>query len=159
VSTRPEQNKANPKLRIQPPLLLVIHVVLAFGLAWFIPLPLTVPPFLEAAGFGLAILGFLLGAGALIAFRRARQKPNSRDLDSGLVTSGIYGYSRNPVYLGFVLLLIGLLLDSGTYWGMLLAPMLVILLNQLVIQPEEEYLARKFGEQFDRYRAKVRRWI
>jgi protein-S-isoprenylcysteine O-methyltransferase Ste14 len=47
----------------------------------------------------------------------------------------------------------------GTYWGVLLAPMLVILLNHLVIQPEEEYLARKFGEQFDLYRTRVRRWI
>jgi protein-S-isoprenylcysteine O-methyltransferase Ste14 len=76
-----------------------------------------------------------------------------------LVTSGIYRFTRNPIYLGFLLVVIGISLDSGSYWGILLAPVLVILFNRFVIQPEEEYLASKFGDQFTSYKARVRRWL
>jgi protein-S-isoprenylcysteine O-methyltransferase Ste14 len=63
------------------------------------------------------------------------------------------------VYLGFLLIVMGISLDSGSYWGIILAPLLIILFNQLVIRPEEEYLTQKFGEQFINYKEKVRRWI
>ena len=159
VSNRPKQNPAHPNVKIQPPRLVLIHVALVFLLTWLLPLPLVVPPVLQVVGFLLDLLGFLLGVGAQIAFRRARATRNSNGSTSQLVTVGIYRFTRNPVYLGFLLILVGISLNSGSYWGMLLAPILVILFNQLVIWPEEEYLAYKFGEQYRRYRAKVRRWI
>jgi protein-S-isoprenylcysteine O-methyltransferase Ste14 len=105
------------------------------------------------------ILGFLLGVAALMAFRRARTTLQPRGRVTHLITSGIYGFTRNPVYLGFLLIVIGISLDSGSYWGILLAPVLVILFNQFVIRPEEEYLASTFGEQFTSYKEKVRRWL
>jgi protein-S-isoprenylcysteine O-methyltransferase Ste14 len=136
-----------------------MHVVLAYVLSWLIPLPFTVPPVLQVMGFLLVILGFLLGVGALMAFRRAGTTANPRGQAVHLVTSGIYGFTRNPIYLGFLLIVIGISLDSGSFWGILLAPFLVILFDQLVIRPEEEYLTSKFGEQFKTYQEKVRRWI
>jgi protein-S-isoprenylcysteine O-methyltransferase Ste14 len=159
VSNKPKQNLAHPNIRISPPLLALLHVVLAFLLTRLIPLPLSVPPILQTVGFLLVILGFLLGVAALIAFRRAGTTLQPRGRVAQLVTSGIYSFTRNPVYLGFLLILIGISLDSGSYWGILLAPVLVILFNQFVIRPEEEYLASKFGEQFTSYKAKVRRWL
>jgi protein-S-isoprenylcysteine O-methyltransferase Ste14 len=159
VSNKPKQNLARRHVKIQPPLLALGHVVLAFLLAWLIPLPLSVPPVLQTVGFLLVILGFLLGVAALIAFRRAGTTLQPRGRLARLVTSGIYGFSRNPVYLGFLLIVIGLSLDAGSYWGILLAPVLVILFNQFVIRPEEEFLASKFGEDFTSYKERVRRWL
>lgn len=159
MSSKSKQNKAYPNIKIQPPLLALIHVVLAFVLAWLMPIPLAVPPLLQASGFLLVVFGFLLGTAALIIFRRTRKGPSSHGPVSGLVTSGIYRFSRNPVYLGFLLILIGISLNAGSYWGILLAPIMLILFNRLVIEPEEEYLAQKFGEEYRNFQAKVRRWL
>jgi protein-S-isoprenylcysteine O-methyltransferase Ste14 len=159
MTKQTKQAKTQPKNKLQPPLLVFIHIVLAFVLMRLIPLPLVVPAVLQTIGFLLVILGFLLGAGAMIAFRRARSTFNSADSVTRLVTSGTYRFTRNPVYLGFLLMLIGLPLNSGSYWGILLAPIMIILFNQLVIRNEEEYLVHKFGEEYKNYRAKVRRWI
>ena len=156
---RKKQNKAYLNARIQPPALTLIHVALAFLLTWLIPLPLMVPPILQTAGFLLVLIGFLLGVGALMAFRSARRTLDPHGPVSRLVTSSVYRFTRNPISLGFVLMLAGILLNVGSYWGILLAPMLVILLNRLVIEREEGYLADKFGDEYSRYKSKVRRWI
>ncbi len=74
---RTKQNKTYADVKIPPPVLTLIHVVLAFALTWLIPLPLVVPPLLQTGGFLLIILGFLLGIGALIAFRSARMASSS----------------------------------------------------------------------------------
>jgi protein-S-isoprenylcysteine O-methyltransferase Ste14 len=159
VSNKQQQNPTHPNIKIPPPLLALIYLALVYILTWWIPLPLVVPPMLQMVGFLLVILGFFLGIAALITFRRAGTTANPRGRVTHLVTRGIYGFTRNPIYLGFLFIVIGISLDSGTYWGILLAPILVILFNRLVIQPEEEYLAQKFGEQFMIYKEKVRRWI
>ena len=92
VSDKTMPSKTQSTVKIQPALLTLIHVVVAFLLAWFLPLPLFVPPILRSAGFVLVVLGFLLGVAALVAFRRSRTRGVV-----GLVTSGIYGFTRNPV--------------------------------------------------------------
>jgi protein-S-isoprenylcysteine O-methyltransferase Ste14 len=56
-------------------------------------------------------------------------------------------------------MLIGILLNAGSYWGIILAPMLVILFNRVIIEREEEYLALKFGNEYRNYKLRVRRWI
>jgi protein-S-isoprenylcysteine O-methyltransferase Ste14 len=136
-----------------------MHILLAYALGWLAPLPLAVPPVLQVFGFLLVIAGFLLGVAALIVFRRAGTTVHSRVRAVHLVTSGIYSFTRNPIYLGFLLIVIGIPLNSGSYWGIILAPLLIILFNRLVIGPEEKYLTDKFGEPFNSYKAKVRRWI
>jgi len=156
---RPKQNKTYLEVRIQPPVLTLIHVAAAFLLTWSIPLPLRVPSILQTAGFLLILIGFLLGVGALMAFRNARTTGDPRGPVPGLVTAGVYRFTRNPVNLGFVLMLAGFLLNAGSYWGILLGPVLVILLNRLVIEREEAYLAHKFGAEYSSYKSKVRRWI
>jgi protein-S-isoprenylcysteine O-methyltransferase Ste14 len=97
--------------------------------------------------------------GALIAFRRSRMADEPRNTETRLVTSGIYRFTRNPVYLGFLFMQVGLLLNAGSYWGILLTPLMVPLFNRLVIEPEEKSLAHQFGDEYRGYKSKVRRWI
>ena len=75
------------------------------------------------------------------------------------MTNGPYRFSRNPIYLGFTGILIGLPLALGTYWGLILSPLFVLLIGYLVIQHEESYLGRRFGEMYDTYKNQVRRWV
>jgi protein-S-isoprenylcysteine O-methyltransferase Ste14 len=156
---RAKENKIDFDVKIQPPVLTLIHVALAFLLTWLFPLPLMVPPILQTGGFLLVVIGLLIGVVALIAIRSVHTTTDPHGSVSKLVTFSIYRFSRNPVYLGFVLMLIGILLNAGSYWGIILAPMLVILFNRVIIEKEEEYLALKFGDQYRNYKLKVRRWI
>ena len=159
MSSRPGQNKTSANVKVQPPLLALIHIAAAFILTTLIPLPLVVLPMLEVIGFGLVILGFLIGLGAMLAFRRARQTFKHQDSVPPLVTSGIYRFTRNPVYLGFLLMQVGLLLNAGSYWGILLVPIMIFLFNRLVIELEEALLSQKYGDDYRNYKSKVRRWI
>ena len=143
---------SNEKVKIQAPLLAMIFIALAFVLGLLQPLSIALPPAARWVGFGLAALGFLLGLAAWMAFRQARGK-------SAFVTSGVYRFSRNPIALGFVLMLIGLTLNVGSVWGLLLAPALMVSFNLLVIQPEEQILASRFGKEYEAYKTRVRRWL
>ncbi len=147
--------QSSEKVKIQPPLLAMMGIALAFVLGLLIPLPLAVAPVLRTVGFVLATLGFLLGLGALIAFRQARKNSGG----PRLVTSGVYRISRHPVYLGFVFMLVGLPLNAGSYWGLGLAPAMMVAFNWFVIEPEEKFLTSRFGEEYETYKKRVRRWL
>jgi len=153
------EHKDHANVRIAPPVLALLHIIAAFLLAWLIPLPFVVPALFRYIGFALVVTGFLLGLGAALAFRRARTTLDPYHPVSSIVTSGVYGFSRNPIYLGFLLMVIGIPLTSGTYWGIILAPIFTLLCNQLVIEHEEAYLAKKFGQTYLNYKSGVRRWL
>ena len=153
------EHKDHANVRIAPPILTVLHIIAAFLLARFIPLLPTVPPIIKYIGFVLVVIGFLFGLGAVLAFRRARTTLDPYHPVSSIVTSGVYGFSRNPIYLGFLLMVIGIPLNAGTYWGTILAPIFILLCNKLVIEHEESYLEKKFGETYTSYKSRVRRWL
>jgi protein-S-isoprenylcysteine O-methyltransferase Ste14 len=147
------------QVRIPPPVLTLLFIIAAFLLGRFVQLPFPVPPIVRYIGFALVVIGFLLGLGAVFAFRRARTTLDPYHPVSSIVTSGIYGFSRNPIYLGFLLMVIGIPLNSGTYWGIVLAPIFIWLCNNLVIEHEEVYLEHEFGETYTSYKSRVRRWL
>lgn len=146
-------------VRIPPPVLALLFIIAAFLLGRFVRLPFSLPPIVRYIGFTLAVIGFLLGLGAALAFRRARTTLDPYHPVSSIVTSGIYGFSRNPIYFGFLLMVIGIPLNGGTYWGILLAPIFIWLCNKLIIEHEESYLEKKFGETYTSYKSRVRRWL
>lgn len=107
-----------------------------------------------AAGLGAAALGFA-------AFRRAKttvnpMKPGS---SSSLVRSGIYRVTRNPMYLGFLAMLMGWFALNANFLGLLALPAFVLYMNRFQIAPEERALRGIFGDDFRAYCAVVRRWI
>ncbi|QCF24854.1 methyltransferase family protein [Hydrocarboniclastica marina] len=109
---------------------------------------------IAAAGFWIAILGVL-------RFRAAGTTVDPRvpDQSASLVVSGIYRYSRNPMYLGFLLVLCAWGLFLGNALALAGLPMFVLYMNRFQIDPEERFMQEKFGDQYTRYRAGVRRWI
>ncbi|HET7142447.1 MAG TPA: isoprenylcysteine carboxylmethyltransferase family protein [Anaerolineales bacterium] len=151
--------KAHAGFRIPAPTLTLIHITIAILLGRFAPLPIPAPAFVQMLGLGFAAFGFVLGILALFEFRRVRTAPTSKKPTIRLVTSGIYRYTRNPIYLGFVLMLVGLPLSMGTYWGVILIWPLVTVTNNLIINHEETYLKKEFTDQYVDYSSRVRRWL
>ncbi len=147
--------QSSEKVKVQAPLLAMIFIALAFVFGLLRPLPVAVSPAMRWVGFGIAALGFLLGLAALMAFRKAHQSP----VKPALVTSGVYRISRNPIALGFVLMLAGLPLNAGSIWGIVFTPALMVLYNLLVIQPEEKFLTSRAGKEYENYKNRVRRWL
>ena len=146
-------------IRVPAPILAMIHITMAVLLEWLAPIPVPAPIFVQWFGLGFAALGFILGVLAFIEFRRVRATLDSKGPTHSLVTSGIYRYTRNPIYLGFVFMLIGLPLTIGTYWGVILVWPLIVFTNNLVIKNEETYLEKNFKDQFEDYKSRVRRWL
>jgi protein-S-isoprenylcysteine O-methyltransferase Ste14 len=111
-----------------------------------------------------AALGLLGGGWSLlgvISFRRARTtvNPMNPGATTALVTSGVYRFTRNPMYLGFLFVLLGELVWLGSPIALPAAPAFVIYLNRFQIAPEECALRAQFGPEFNAYSARVPRWL
>ncbi len=156
-----DKSKDSPNINknIHPPFVALFYIVVAMVLQRFVPIPLEVPAAGRYVGLGMTFIGFLLGVGAFIEFRKARTTLDPHGSVRALVTGGIYRFTRNPIYLGFLLMVIGLPLNSGIYWGIVAAPFFGTTMSRLVIEKEEAYLEKKFKEQYAGYRSRVRRWL
>lgn len=152
----------NLELKI-PPLLLV----LLFGAAmWFtrkfMPLSFDLSWDIRVAVFLLfAALAFVVALAGVISFRRQKTtvNPINPETASSLVTGGIYQYTRNPMYLGFAIFLIGWGLWLTNIVALLLVPCFALYMTRFQIAPEEKALEALFGGSFINYKKSVRRWI
>jgi protein-S-isoprenylcysteine O-methyltransferase Ste14 len=156
-----EKQKDSPNINknVHPPIVALGFIVAAILLGRFVQIPFAVPVVLRNIGFALTFIGFLLGVGAFIEVRKARTTLDPHSSVKQLVTSGVYRITRNPIYLGFLLMVIGLPLNSGIYWGILIAPFFATIMSRLIIEREEAYLEKKFKEQYTAYKSRVRRWL
>ena len=152
LKDRPAVNK-----HIHPPIVAFFYIVLAVLLGRFIPTPF--PHYLRMLGLGLIVAGLLLGVGAFHEFRKAHTTLDPHGSVAALVTEGPYQFTRNPIYLGFALMVVGFPLNAGSYSGIVVAPLFMFTLNYLVIEKEEAYLEGKFGQAYTDYRSRVRRWL
>ena len=137
-------------------------LVVSFALDYLWPLSFGVP-----SG---SLLPHLIGApllfgGSLIIFFskkeliRLGQPSEPRKPTTRIVTGGLYKYSRNPMYTGLTLCFAGLGIAIDKPWLLILLVPTVIIVQQLLIRPEERYLEAKFGEEFVHYKNTVRRWL
>ncbi|MBO0734896.1 MAG: isoprenylcysteine carboxylmethyltransferase family protein, partial [Methylocapsa sp.] len=145
---------------VPPPLLYA--AVICLGVLVSVRYPVDFLP----QGPARALGGLLLAAGIalgpvwgvrtlLMAGTTVRpDKPATR-----LVTAGPFRFSRNPLYLALTLLYAGIAAMTNSFWALLLLVPLTVFMSLFVIRREEEHLARIFGEEYRRYKARVRRWL
>ncbi|ALA57370.1 methyltransferase family protein [Nitrospira moscoviensis] len=131
---------------------LVAHAMPGYG--FDIPQRRLVAQVVAAAGFVVAVWG-------VVAFRRAGTtvNPMKPESSSSLVVTGIYAFTRNPMYLGLLLVLVAWAIDLAHPAAFLVLPLFVLYMNRFQIQPEERALASRFGPSFTAYASRVRRWI
>ena len=144
-----------------PPLLGLGCIGAGFAANHFKPLPLFLRP---------SPLGVLLGIGLIIAavvtifvarrvFVAHGTHVNPYRPTTALAVTGLYGFSRNPIYVAFLVIVAAFSLIANSLWFLAATVLLFLLLHFGVIKREELYLADKFGDAYSRYRSKVRRWI
>lgn len=152
-------HKDHADVKIHPPILLLFHLFAVFILNRLFPLSFVFPKVLVWVGYVLVLVGLGLAFNAVSRFMRADTTVDPHGSVNTIVTNGPYRFSRNPIYLGFLCLLIGFPFIFRTYWGLILSPVFIVAINLLVIQHEEAYLEKKFGDVYTSYKSRVRRWL
>ena len=152
-------NADNPGVVAPPPF--IYAGTLAAGLLanrrfrlTFLPrrLARTLGPLLIVGGFVVGLLGFR-------EMRRAETNVDPYKPATTVVTEGPYRYTRNPMYVGFTLMYLGISAFANALLAVLLLPGVFAVIRRGVIEREERYLERKFGEEYLQYKERVRRWI
>jgi protein-S-isoprenylcysteine O-methyltransferase Ste14 len=146
----------------RPPFLFLGCLVLGLGLDFVLPLPLPMPEtalFRWVAGGGLILAGLAIAAAGAGNFGRAGTPVPSNLPVRALVTTGIHGWSRNPIYVGMLLIYGGICIAAASPWMLVLVVPLAVILRYGVVAREEAYLERRFGDAYRDYKARVRRWL
>lgn len=146
----------------RPILLFPAAILLGFSLDHLLPLPFVVPtfePVHRIVPCFLILAGLTLFAAGAHNFSRAETPLPTNQPARELVTTGIYRWTRNPVYLGFFLAYFGIGIATRSPWILVLTLPLAITIRYGIIAREETYLERRFGDSYRDYRAHVRRWL
>ena len=144
---------------VPPPAIYLVFFLVAVGLQRYVPLPHLPATMGRVVGAVLALSWLVLSMWSVRRFWASGTSIIPFRPTTAVVTSGPYRVTRNPMYLGFLLLYAGLACWLGLIWPLLLAPGLVWLISVWVIRREEEYLDRKFGHEYRQYQSHVRRWL
>jgi protein-S-isoprenylcysteine O-methyltransferase Ste14 len=148
-----------PGIRVLPPLVYILGLILGYGLEKLWPVLDVRWQWSIEIAIGLICLSVLLVAPVLVSFRRAATPFDVRKTATSLVTDGPNRYTRNPGYLALTLLYIGIAILMWSVWVLALIVPVLIVVNYEVIRKEERHLESQFGEEYLRYKSKVRRWI
>ena len=149
----------------RPPLLFLAALLLGFVCDHLLPLPFPVPRIGLAHWASAIIAGLLILIGLALAtagirdFSRARTPVPTNQPTRALVTTGIHGWTRNPIYLGMFLVYGGIGMAVRSPSILILALPLAIAIRYGVVAREEAYLERRFGAAYREYKARVRRWV
>lgn len=142
-------------MRIFPPAIHLVAIAIGFLLQWAVPIRIS----------GLRIPGFVLLAIALglivwtaILMSRAGTTPNPTRPTTALLIGGPFRFTRNPMYLAWELIVVGVGLAANAPWVIVMAVPAALLTRRLVIDKEERYLESKFGTEYLNYKSRVRRW-
>ena len=145
---------------IRPPLAWGLAVIAGLALDWLAPLPL-LPADLPAGGLGamVFVLALALFAWAIVTITRVGSNVPTNLPTTTIVESGPYRFTRNPIYLGMFLGLIGLAIAFDNLWLLMMLVPFALVIRYGVVAREETYLERKFGDVYRRYHTRVRRWL
>jgi protein-S-isoprenylcysteine O-methyltransferase Ste14 len=146
-------------VRVPPPFFYLAGFLIGCGLEILLPIDGAPDAFrIGACAIG-GVLWFALDGAAMLRFRRAGTSMIPLNPTTALVTSGPYRFTRNPMYLGMAILYVGLAVGFDLIWALIVLPLVLVAVDRLVIAKEEAYLARKFGDRYREYMARVRRWL
>ncbi len=145
-----------------PPILLIATIALGVGLHWLVPLPWIYGlAALEATAMGVTMIvaAVAIDIWAALVFRKHKTTIQPHQRSTRLVTRGPFRFSRNPIYVGNLMVVAGLGLVLSNLWLLIATPVLGFALHKLAIAREEQHLEELFADQWRDYKARVRRWI
>jgi len=143
-----------------PPIIDVAVLAAAWVMEKLVPVSVMMTEFsVRAAGWLVVAAGLAIAVAGIGYFKSVGATVNPAGGTSTLATGGIYAWTRNPMYLGTIIAFLGLALALGSAWLVVGALLMPLPLRKLAIDREEAYLTRRFGAQYDAYKARVRRWL
>src|SRR5262245_7290811 len=143
----------------RPPVLYIAALIFALVLHWFGPWPILRASVGRWLGVALVALGLAVVLSVAHTLRAAGTNVDPLLPTTAIVTSGLFRFSRNPLYVGLTLMYLGLTLVFNTWWAIVLLVPLLMMMHRGVVQREERYLEQKFGEAYRQYRSRVRRYL
>jgi protein-S-isoprenylcysteine O-methyltransferase Ste14 len=158
VAANPVEN-GTPGVLAPPPVIYATFLLVGLGLQSVWPVAVLPETLRYVAGGGVVAASFVLAGLGLRAFVRARTSVNVYRSSSALIVEGPFRFSRNPLYVSLTMLYCGIALALGNVWMLALGVPVVVVMHYGVILREERYLQRRFGAEYERYNASVRRWL
>ena len=155
----PNDERDNAGVVAPPPLIYLGPLALGLLLNNKSPAPFLSRKVARMLGWPLFGGGVLLMGWFFRTMRRAGTPISPEEPVSSLVAGGPFRYTRNPAYLAMTMIYTGLASLANALWALLLLPATLLVIRRGVIEREERYLERKFGQEYLRYKARVRRWI
>ena len=142
-----------------PPIILLVTILCEVGLHYWLPITRVINASWNWVGITIIVVGVLIVVGPVTAFARAETTIKPFEDSSSLVVSGIYRYTRNPMYVGMVVVLLGVAVLLGSLSPFIMPIIFVPVLNARIIKHEEQMLEERFGEEYRELKRSVRRWI
>ncbi len=145
--------------KILPPVYFLVTVVMMAALNFFAPIRNILHPPVTYSGAVVIIIGFIITIWSAALFDKAGTAIKPFDDSTHMVTEGMYQLTRNPMYLGMVVILLGIALLFGTLTPFIPIPIFVWLIQTIFISNEENALEKTFGDEYREYKERVRRWL
>jgi protein-S-isoprenylcysteine O-methyltransferase Ste14 len=147
-------------LAAPPPLIYLAFLVAGLLVNLLYPVPLTsILLFAVILGLATVGVGLAIGASSLKAMRNAGVSPDPSKPVPKLVDKGPFRFSRNPLYISLAVIYVGISVAFNALWPLVLLIVALIVVDRSVISREEKYLEGRFGEDYQRYKSRVRRWL
>ena len=161
MSDEPQTSQSldNPGTKLPPPILLIVMVLAGYCLQQLWALELTSGPRWPLAAWVPIGSGVFILVSGWVQFFRAETSVLHHRPANHLIQSGLYRFSRNPIYVSALLLQLGIALMMNNLWIILLIPVSKVIFDRYVIAGEEAYLERAFGDSYLDYKRSVRRWL
>lgn len=150
-----------PAVRFPPPLLYLGLILLGWLIDYLLAVPRVslAPGILSILGGGVILTGIAFNLFAIMHFKNQKENPIPWTGSEQMIASGIYRFTRNPMYLGMSLIALGIAMLVGSFAMIVAAIIATVIIDRFVIIPEETYLEARFGEGYSAYKNQVRRWI
>jgi len=146
-------------VRVPPWTWFLLSLLAGIGLQRIVPLSFLPPSTDSLIGWAVVGVGMALLAWSERQFARQKTSHDHRSVASALITTGPFQFSRNPVYLGLLILLVGLAIALNTLWILFFAPLAMLVMQFHVVPREETCLEQLFPDAYPSYRQSVRRWL
>ena len=146
-------------IRVPPLIIYLAGILIGAVLEYIWPLTFLTAVLRFTFGPFIIIFSFALFGFALREFSRSSTSPEYAKETTKIITTGPFSYSRNPIYLSFTLLSIGIAIVSGSIWIFAMTVPTITVIYHFVILKEEQYLEKKFGGKYTKYKYSVRRWL
>ena len=145
--------------RVLPPIYFLLAVALTIAMHFLVPLAVPIPFLWRFVGLLPITAGVVLNIAADRQFKRLGTTVKPLHRSSALATDGVFRWSRNPMYLGMVFIVAGIVLLEGSISPWIVVVALAITLDRVFVVPEEKMLKETFGDAFEQYSQRVRRWL